>query len=255
MQLELAVFPVLNDNFGYLLHDSDTGRTIAVDAPDFETIDGCLEENGWILSDILITHHHPDHTDGVLKLKAKYSAMVFGPAAEEGKIKGLDAAVAEGDTIEFDGLDFSIISVPGHTLGHIAYYCAGFDLLFCGDVLFSLGVGRMLEGEPKSMWEGLKKLRDLPDETNIFCGHEYTVSNAKFALSIDPENPALQHRAKEAQEARDEGEFTVPFMLGEDREANPFLRADEPEIAAALGMEGREPWEVFAALRKAKDIF
>ena len=249
------VFSARSDNFGYLVHDGDTGRTAAIDAPEAAAIDAALRRTGWHLTDILITHHHADHTEAIPALKAAHGVTVTGPRDEVDKIAGLDRTVGAGDVVEVGSTRFEVLAVPGHTLGHIAFYNRADGQLFSGDALFSLGVGRMFEGTPGPMWEGLMRLHALPDDTAVYCGHEYTASNARFALHVDPGNEALRRRAAEVEALRAEGKFTIPCRLGEEKFANPFLRADQPELARAMGLDGSDPAAVFAALRKAKDSF
>ena len=255
MGLSVDVFAARSDNFGYLAHDEETGRTAAIDAPEAGPIRAALARRGWSLTDIFITHHHADHVEAIGELKAAFGARVTGPAAEAGKIDGLDELVHDGDRVGLGRTTLEVIATPGHTLGHVVYYDAAGGHLFSADALFSLGAGRMFEGTPGPMWEGLKRLRALPDDTLVYCGHEYTLANARFALSIDPDNAALRARAAEAEALRKEGRFTIPFRLGEDKRANPFLRADAPELAAHYGLDGTDPAAVFAAIRKGKDDF
>jgi len=255
MGLVVDVFAARTDNFGYLAHDAASGRTAAIDAPEAGPIREALLHRGWSLSDILITHHHQDHTEAIAELKAEFGAMVTGPRAEADKIEGLDRLVEDGDTVEVGESRLSVFAAPGHTLGHIVYHDAEGGHLFSGDALFSLGCGRMFEGTPGSMWEGLKRLRELPDTTLIYCGHEYTQSNARFALSIDPDNRVLQTRAAEIDALRAAGKFTIPAQMGTEKQANPFLRADDPHFAKVYGLEGTDPADVFAAIRKGKDNF
>ncbi len=255
MALIVDVFSARSDNFGYLVHDEATGRTAAIDAPEAEAIRTALLHRGWTLSDIFITHHHIDHVEAIAELKAAFGTRVVGPAAEADKIEGLDELVKDGDTVDLGETRFAVMETPGHTLGHIVFYNAEGGHLFSADALFSLGVGRMFEGTPGPMWEGIKRLRALPDDTLVYCGHEYTESNARFALSIDPDNEALKARAAEVQALRLAGRATIPFNLGEDKKANPFMRADAPELARFYGLEGADPAEVFAAIRKGKDNF
>ena len=255
MSLIVDVFPARKDNFGYLLHDSATGRTAAIDAPEAAAIKTALLHRGWTLSDIFITHHHVDHVEGIAELKAEFDARVVGPRAEADKIAYLDELVAGGETVTLGETTFQVYDAPGHTLGHIVFHDAAGKHLFTADALFSLGVGRMFEGTPGPMWEGVKALRALPDDTLVYCGHEYTQSNARFALSVDPENAALQKRAAEVDALRLAGKATIPFLLGEDKAANPFLRADDAVVARYFGLEGASPAEVFAAIRKGKDNF
>ncbi len=255
MALIVDVFPAREDNFGYLVHDEASGRTAAIDAPEAAPIRAALERRGWNLTDIFITHHHIDHVEAIPELKAAFGARVVGPREEASKINDLDELVGDGDVIELGETRFDVMATPGHTLGHVVFHDAKGGHLFSADALFSLGVGRMFEGTPGPMWEGLKRLRALPDNTLVYCGHEYTAGNARFALSIDPENQALKTRAAEVTALRKAGKPTIPFNLGEDKKANPFLRADAPELAKFYGLEGREPWEIFAAIRKGKDNF
>lgn len=255
MAVIIDVFPARQDNFGYLIHDEASGRTAALDAPEAAAIRAALAQRGWVLSDIFITHHHLDHVEGIGELKAAFDCRVVGPRGEADKIEGLDELVGDGDRVALGETVFDVIAAPGHTLGHVVYHDAENKHLFSADALFSLGVGRMFEGTPGPMWAGLERLRALPDETLVYCGHEYTESNSKFALSVDPGNLALQARAAEVTALRAAGRATIPFGLGEDKRANPFLRADAPELARHYGLEGKAPFEVFAALRRAKDNF
>jgi hydroxyacylglutathione hydrolase len=253
--LVVDVFMCRKDNYGYLAHDPETGATATIDAPDAAPFLAALEARKWRLSDILITHHHDDHTAGIPALVEAFGARVTGPAAEADKIRGLDAGVSPGEEIRVGNARFAVLGAPGHTLGHVVYHEAAGGHLFTGDALFSLGVGRMFEGTPGPMWAGLVGMKRLPDETLVYCGHEYTLANAKFALSVDPDNPALRERAAEAEELRARDAFTIPVSLGLEKRTNPFLRADTPELARAVGLAPGDPVAVFAALRKAKDNF
>jgi len=255
MALIVDVFPARSDNYGYLVHDEASGRTAAIDAPETAAIRNALDTRGWALDEIFITHHHIDHVEAIADLKSAYGARVTGPAAEADKIEGLDVLVRDGDRVALGETNFEVIATPGHTLGHIVYFDPIGRHLFSADALFSLGVGRMFEGTPGPMWEGLKRLRALPDDTRVYCGHEYTEANARFALSIDPDNVALRQRADIVASLRNGGDPTIPFDLGEDKRANPFLRADAPELARHYGLEGADPAEIFAAIRRGKDNF
>ncbi len=255
MALIVDVFQPFSDNFAYLLHDEATGATASIDAGEAEPIARRAAERDWRLTDIFVTHHHADHTAGVMELKAQFGLTVTGSAGEKAVIAGLDRPVRGGYVISLGETRFEIIDAPGHTHGHIVYFEPEGRNLFTGDALFSLGCGRMFEGEPESMWAGLMGLRALPDDTNLYCGHEYTLVNARFALSIDPDNPALVARAAEAERQVIGGRPTIPSKLGDEKKANPFLRADDPVLAARMGLEGAQPYEVFAAIRRAKDNF
>jgi len=255
MSLIVDVFPARSDNFGYLVHDTASGRTAAIDAPEAAAIRTALVHRGWTLSDIFITHHHVDHVEAIPELKAAFGTRVVGPRGEADKIADLDELVSGGDRVSLGETVFDVYDAPGHTLGHIVFHDKVGKHLFTADALFSLGVGRMFEGTPGPMWEGVKALRALPDDTLVYCGHEYTSSNAKFALSIDPGNAALQKRAAEVAALQASGRPTIPFLLGEDKAANPFLRADDPGLARHYGLEGADPAQVFAAIRKGKDNF
>jgi hydroxyacylglutathione hydrolase len=243
------------DNYGYLVHDVETRKTVSIDAPDAAAIQAGLDRRGWTLSDILITHHHRDHVEAIPQLKTTTGAKVWGPRAEASKIFGLDELVDPGQVLAIGAIAFEIIATPGHTLGQIAYIDLDNRHAFTADALFSLGCGRMFEGKPGPMWEGLKALRDLPEDTLIYCGHEYTEENARFSVSVDPNNTALRLRAKEVARMRAAGQFTIPVSLKLEKATNPFLRADEPALAKAMGLPDSDGETVFAALRRAKDVF
>ncbi len=247
-------FPCLSDNYGVLVHDPHTGATASIDAPDANAVKAALAEMGWSLTDIFVTHHHADHTGGIDALKSD-GVTVTGPAAEAAKIKGLDRSVSEGDTVRLGDHEAEILETPGHTLGHIAYWFKADNLAFAGDTLFALGCGRVFEGTPPMMWDSLKKLRAMPDATVVYCGHEYTLSNARFALTVDPGNAALKSRAAAIEAMRDRGEPTLPTTIGAERATNPFLRPDDPGIRAAVKMPGADDAAVFAEIRALKDRF
>jgi hydroxyacylglutathione hydrolase len=253
MPAEIRQFLCASDNFGVLLHDSETGATATIDACEEGPIEAALQAAGWKLTHILVTHHHGDHIAGIPGLKARYGARVIGPAAERDQIAGLDETVKEGDTVRVGALEAHVIETPGHTAGHIAYHFPKERLLFAGDTLFSLGCGRIFEGTPAQMWQSLRKLAALPDDTAVYCGHEYTLSNARFALGVDGGNPALQERAREVELLRGENRFTLPTTIGREKATNPFLRAGRPEIAEAVGLPGQPAEAVFAELRERKN--
>lgn len=255
MTLTIHIVPCLSDNYAYLLQDTQTGKTAVVDAPDAAPIIEKLNALGWSLDVLLITHHHADHTDGIAELVSKYGCAVYGPKSEQAKISGLDHLLDDKDVVSVGNTKFQVIETPGHTLGHICFYDEVGPNLFSADALFSLGCGRMFEGTPGPMWDGLKRLRQLPDATTVFAGHEYTSGNANFAVSIDAQNLDLKNRAAEVTRLRSGDQPTMPFNLGEDKKANPFMRADDPHFATTLGMSGKSPAEVFADIRKRKDNF
>ncbi len=255
MPAEIRLFRCLSDNYGVLLHDPESGATAAIDAPEAAPIEAALKQTGWKLTDILVTHHHHDHTGGIAELKKKYRCRVVAPAGEAGKIPAVDETVREGDKVSVGKLSAEVIETPGHTLGHIAYWFPKDELAFVGDTLFSIGCGRVIEGTPEMMWRSLKKLRDLPDDTQIYCGHEYTAANIKFALTIEPDNPVLNARAAQVGQLLAEGEPTIPVTIGDEKLANPFLRADLPEVVGNLGLDGETAAQVFAEIRERKNKF
>jgi len=251
--LEIRQFPCLSDNYGVLVLDKATGATASIDAPEAGAVKAALAETGWSLSHILVTHHHLDHTGGIEELKGETGCEVVGPRGEADKVPGIDVKLAEGDAHEFGSCRVQVIEVGGHTTGHIAYHLPDAKVAFVGDALFALGCGRVFEGTAEMMWRSLDKLRSLPPDTAIYCGHEYTLSNAEFAITIEPENEALQARVQEIRMLREKGEPTVPTTIGRELETNPFLRASSAEIRARLGLEQAEDWQVFAEVRRRKD--
>jgi hydroxyacylglutathione hydrolase len=255
MPAETRLFLCLKDNYGVLLHDPETGATASIDAPEAAPIEEALQATGWKLTDILVTHHHHDHTAGIVALKREYGCRVVAPAKEAGTIPEVDRTVHEGETVSVGNLTAKVIETPGHTLGHIAYWFPKDQLAFVGDTLFSIGCGRVIEGNPEMMWRSLVKLRDLPNETQIYCGHEYTAANIRFALTVDKDNPVLQARAAQVERLIDEGEPTIPVSIGDEKLANPFLRADVPDLAVDIGMAGKPAAEVFAEIRERKNRF
>ncbi len=255
MTLEIDHLVCLKDNYVWLLREPATGAVAAVDPSEAKPVAAKLAALGWTLTHILNTHHHWDHTGGNLELKAASKAIIVGPAADRERIPGIDVALAEGDTYRFGDATAQVFDIPGHTRGHIAFWFADSAALFCGDTLFTLGCGRLFEGTPRQMWTSLSKLRRLPPETRVFCGHEYTQSNARFALSIDPANEHLRRRAAEVDRLRSLGRPTVPATLAEERDTNPFLRADQAVLAGAMRLPASDPVAVFAAIRERKDKF
>ncbi|MFH1806940.1 MAG: hydroxyacylglutathione hydrolase [Pseudomonadota bacterium] len=252
---DVILIPNRSDNYIYLVRCAQTGTTAVVDPGDAGPVIAELEKRNWDLDLILNTHHHNDHTGGNAGLQDRYKARLIGPDAESGKIEGLDDTVFEGDTVKIGLLLGEVIDVPGHTSGHIAFYFPDIQTLFSGDSLFALGCGRLFEGTPEQMWQSLCKLRRLPDDTQIYCGHEYTQSNARFAVTIEPDNAALQARAVAIDTLRAAGRPTIPSIMAAEKDTNPFLRADHAGIAATLGMTHASPEAVFAEIRSRKDRF
>ncbi|WP_417464432.1 hydroxyacylglutathione hydrolase [Kordiimonas sp.] len=253
--LEIVQIPVLTDNYIYVVHEPASGETAIVDPAVEREVVELLEARGWEPTCILNTHHHGDHVGANLALKQRYNLKIIGPSADRDRIPGIDIAVAEGDHAYIGSVAADVYDVPGHTRGHIAYHFAAEHALFCGDTLFAMGCGRLFEGTPDQMWQSLSKILRLPDETRIYCAHEYTLSNGAFALSVEPDNKALQTRMDEVRALRDKGVPTVPSLLGVERETNPFLRPMSDEIQDKLGMLGA-PWpKVFGEIRRLKDNF
>lgn len=250
---EIVTVPCLRDNYAYLVRDPASGAVLCVDVPEAAPILAALKARGWGLGEIWLTHHHPDHVDGVADLVAATGARVTGAAADAHRLPPLDRAVRGGERLALGTLAAEVLEVPGHTVGHLAYVLPG--AAFTADSLMALGCGRLFEGTPAQMWDSLQRLAALPGDTLVCSGHEYTESNARFALTIEPGNPALQARAAAVRAARAEGRPTVPTTLAEERATNPFLRAHLPEIKAALGMAGAPDAAVFAEIRARKDRF
>lgn len=255
MTLEIRQFPCLFDNYGYLVRDLETGVVATIDTPDANAVNAALKEAGWRLTHILNTHHHWDHAGGNLALKEKWGCEVIGPRAEAEKIPGLDRVVGDGDVVAFGESKARIYDTPGHTLGHIVYHFEDDGAAFVGDTIFALGCGRLFEGTPAQMWNSLSKIAAFPGETNLYCAHEYTQANARFALTVDPENDALKKRSAEIDRLRANKIPTVPSTVAEERATNPFLRAEDPGLQAGVGMNGADPIDVFAEVRKRKDNF
>jgi hydroxyacylglutathione hydrolase len=240
MTVTVQPVPILSDNYAWLLRETGSGAVAIVDPADANGVFPAIGAAGR-LDLILLTHHHPDHTAGTDEVRARYGAKVVGAKADAHRLPKLDIAVAEGDEVMFGNTRAVVIETPGHTLGHIAFFFPQGSVLLCGDTLFSVGCGRLLEGTAEQMFASLKKLSALPDETLVACGHEYTASNVQFALTVEPDNAALNNRALEVMQLRSAGQPTVPSMLAQERATNPFLRAP---TAARL-----------AEIRKAKDNF
>ncbi len=254
-KLEIRQFNCLSDNYGVLIHEPEANVTASIDTPEAGPIIAALDDAGWRLTHILNTHHHWDHTGGNEELKTRYGCTVVGPAGEAAKIPGIDVKLGDGDSFAFGEQTARIIETPGHTLGQIAYYFPHSAVAFTGDTLFALGCGRVFEGTPAQMWASLQKLMALPGDTRIYCGHEYTQANARFALSVDPDNAELIARAAEIDALRANGLATLPTTIALELKTNPFLRAEDPGIRAHLAMEHADAADVFAEIRKRKDNF
>jgi hydroxyacylglutathione hydrolase len=255
MAAQTYLFPCLKDNFGVLLHDPASGATAAIDAPEAAPIEAALVKTGWRLTDILVTHHHADHTQGIAELKQHHKCRVVAPRNEAQRIANVDETAGGGDTVHVGSLEGRVIDTPGHTAGHISYFFPADKLAFVGDTLFSIGCGRVIEGNPEMMWHSLVKLRDLPDDVQFYCGHEYTDANIRFARTVEPGNKALAARAEEVAKLLAAGKFTIPATIGAEKAANPFLRADNAEVAKSLGLSGSPAWQVFAEIRERKNRF
>lgn len=251
--LEVHQFPCLSDNYGYLLHDSASQETVCIDTPDADEYLRQARARGWQITQIWNTHWHADHAGGNAAIKAATACQVTAPAGESGRIEAVDRTVGQGDVVRIGEREAFVIDVGGHTAGHIAYHLPGACMAFVGDSLFALGCGRMFEGTPPQFWASLKRLKALPPETMIYCAHEYTAANAKFALHADPDNPDLAAYAEEIARRRERGLPTVPAKLERELRTNPFLRADDPALQARWG--GGDAVATFAALRSAKDGF
>lgn len=252
-KLDIHQFPCLSDNYGVLIRDAEAGVTAAIDAPDANQVAAALKAKGWRLTHILTTHHHGDHTAGNLPLKAETKCTIIGPRGEAAKVPGIDSQVGEGDTFKFGSFEVRVLDTPGHTAGHISYWIPSASVAFVGDTLFAIGCGRVIEGNAQMMWASLQKLMALPKETRVYCGHEYTQANAKFALTIEPENAALVQRAKEVDQLRAAGKPTLPTSIGIELETNPFLRPNVSAIQQRLGMVGKPEWQIFGEIRERKN--
>ena len=253
MPAQTRLFLCLKDNYGVLLHDPQTGATAAIDAPEAGPIEAALKDTGWRLTDILVTHHHADHTGGIAELKERHRCRVVAPEGEAARIALIDETVRENDKVRVGSLEARVLETPGHTAGHISYFFPADHLAFVGDTLFSIGCGRVIEGNAEMMWNSLLKLRGLPDDTQIFCGHEYTQANVRFAKTVEPANSALAARATEVDKLVAAHKPTIPSTIGEEKAANPFLRADVSEVAKSVGLAGQPAWKVFAEIRERKN--
>lgn len=252
--LYIHQFPCLNDNYGYLVHDDESGATAAIDTPDADKYLSEAAAKGWTITDIWNTHWHPDHAGGNAKIKTETGCQITGPEGEAEKIPGIDRRVSGGDQVQLGAYEAVVMDVPGHTLGHIAFHIPGEAVAFVGDAVFALGCGRVFEGTPDMMWESLSRIKTLPEETTLYCAHEYTQANARFAETIETGNAALMDYITEIDAKRARGERTVPMKLSRELATNPFLRADDAALQAAMGYAG-DPVATFAEIRGRKDRF
>jgi hydroxyacylglutathione hydrolase len=248
------MFPCLKDNYGFLLHDPDSRETACIDTPEADRILAEADAKGWKITQIWNTHWHPDHAGGNAAIKAATGCSIVGPKGEAAKIPTLERQLVEGDTVKLGSTTAHVLDTPGHTAGHIVYHLPEHRIAFVGDTLFALGCGRLFEGTAQQMWTSLGKLRGMPDDTKVYCAHEYTQANAAFALSVDPENRDLQLYADEVASKRSAGRPTVPTTIGKEKRANPFLRADDPKLQAFVGHTG-DVVATFAAVRERKNNF
>lgn len=255
MPADIRLVPCLSDNYAVLLHDPVTEATALIDAPEAAPIIAAAEKEGWTITQILITHHHADHVQAIPQIKARYNAAVVGPKAEATAIPGIDSTVVDGDPVAVGSLIGRVLETPGHTAGHVVYLFEAEKLLFAGDTLFTLGCGRPFECAPAALWTSLQRLRALPGDLALYSGHEYTLSNARFALTVDPDNAALKAQAARYEGLRAQGKPTLPSPLADEQAANPFLRADDAGLAAHLGLADADAAAVFAELRARKSAF
>ncbi|MBK8814342.1 MAG: hydroxyacylglutathione hydrolase [Methylococcaceae bacterium] len=253
--LEIVTLPVLTDNYIYIVHDPVSKETVLIDPALSEPVLNVLNENGWRLNYILNTHHHSDHVGGNLQIKHQTGCKIIGAKADWERIPGIDCGVDEGDTLKLGSHTIEVMTTPGHTRAHLVYYFPEDYLLFCGDTLFVMGCGRLFEGTPEQMWHSLQKIKSLPKATKIYCTHEYTQNNGRFALSVEPGNQRLQQRMSEVNHLRINNQPTVPSTIAEECATNPFLREDSPEIRRNLNLITNDPIQLFASLRRLKDNF
>jgi hydroxyacylglutathione hydrolase len=253
--IEIIQIPALADNYIYLVHEPSSSATAAVDPAVAEPVMKAVDEKGWKLTHVLNTHHHYDHVGGNLELKRQTGCAIVGLGRDQQRIPGITVVVGEGDIVSLGHAQAQVLDLPGHTAGHIGYWFAEDNALFCGDTLFGMGCGRLFEGLPQQMWASLEKIRALPPATRIYCAHEYTQANGRFALTLEPDNLALVARMARVNDLRGQGLPTIPSILAEELATNPFLRTDNPAIRSALGLEDAEDWQVFARIRQLKDEF
>ena len=254
MPIDIVTVACRSDNYAFLVRSGD--RTALVDAPEAEPILAELDRRGWALDELWLTHHHADHVEGLPGLKDRFPDLhVTGAKADMERLPSLNRTVEDGDSFNFDGNSVHIMDVSGHTVGHIAFHMPDASAAFTADSLMALGCGRIFEGTPQMMWTSLTRLMDLPDDTVVYSGHEYTLNNARFAMTIEPDNADLQERVKRVEKAREEDRFTVPSTLAEEKATNPFLRAHLSQVKEAISMGGADDVAVFAEIRSRKDNF
>jgi len=253
--IEIHQFPCLQDNYGYLVHDRETGVTAAIDTPDAAAILAALDGRGWRLTHILNTHHHADHAGGNLELKRRTGCRIVGPRADAQRIPGIDTEVGDGDAFELGAHRVEVLDTPGHTRGHIVYLFPDDGAAFVGDTLFAMGCGRLFEGTPVQMWTSLQKILRWPDATRLYCAHEYTQANGRFAVTVEPGNAALVERVADVARARAAGNPTIPTTVALEKATNPFLRPSSRGLRETIGMVGASDVEVFARTRALKDAF
>jgi hydroxyacylglutathione hydrolase len=253
--IDIHLVPCLKDNYAYILHGQRRDAVAVVDPSEAAPVLTALQSLGLSLTHILNTHHHFDHTGGNLELKALTGARIIGPRADADRIPGIDIPVSEGDLVAIGDTDAHVLEIPGHTRGHIAFWFGSANAVFTGDTMFAMGCGRLFEGTPAQMWSSLSKLSSLPAETRVYCGHEYTQSNGRFALTLEPDNIDLRTRMEEVDERRRQGLPTIPSTIGLELKTNPFLRPDAATLRRTLQLEDAGTVEVFAQIRRRKDTF
>lgn len=253
--LQIWMFPCLQDNYCYLVRDAETGITAVVDTPEVPAIERALDDTGWTLDFILNTHHHWDHAGGNIELKKTTGCAIVGPKADADRIPGIDIALGENETFQLGARSARIYDTPGHTRGHIVYHFEADGAAFVGDTLFSMGCGRLFEGTPEQMWNSLQKIMRWPSETRIYCAHEYTQGNARFALTVEPGNQALVDRVRQVDRLRQDDLPTIPTTVQLEKDTNPFLRPDSENLRSTLAMQSSSVVDVFAETRRRKDKF
>ncbi len=253
--VDVHIFPCLESNYGYLVRDAATGVTASIDAPDADAVLDAAREIGWQVSHILVTHRHADHVQGIEAVKAATGCTVIGPEKHADQIPGIDETVKEGDEIALGEARFQVIATPGHTVEHLTLFEPDAKVAFVGDTYFVMGCGRLFEGTAEELMTSMRKVAALPDETRLYCGHEYAVDNARFAITVDPDNEALAQRMKEVETMRDRGEIVMPTTVGIEKATNPYLRASDPSVKLAVGLPDASDAQVFGEIRRRKDNF